>query len=46
MSVATIGALGDRSLWYLSRGTGAVSLVLLTVTLVLGIVDVRRWSAP
>ena len=45
MSAATIGALGDRSLWYLSRGTGAVSLVLLTVTLVLGIVDVRRWSS-
>jgi sulfoxide reductase heme-binding subunit YedZ len=45
VSVATIGALGDRSLWYLSRGTGAVSLVLLTVTLVLGIVDVRRWSS-
>ena len=46
MSAATIGALGDRSLWYLSRGTGAVSLVLLTAALVLGIVDVRRWSSP
>jgi hypothetical protein len=45
VSEATIGALGDHSLWYLSRGTGAVSLVLLTVTLVLGIVDVRRWSS-
>jgi sulfoxide reductase heme-binding subunit YedZ len=45
VSAATIAALSDRSLWYLSRGTGAVSLVLLTLALVLGIVDVRRWSS-
>jgi predicted ferric reductase len=30
--------------WYLTRGTGAATLVLLTLTLVLGIVDVRRWA--
>jgi methionine sulfoxide reductase heme-binding subunit len=30
--------------WYLTRGTGAASLVLLTLTLVLGIVNVRRWA--
>jgi predicted ferric reductase len=30
--------------WYLARGTGAASLVLLTLTLVLGIVNVRRWA--
>ncbi|MEA2422927.1 MAG: methionine sulfoxide reductase heme-binding subunit, partial [Thermoleophilaceae bacterium] len=34
-----------RALWYLTRGTGAVSLVLLTLSVVLGVVDVRRWSA-
>lgn len=33
------------ALWYFTRGTGAVSLVLLTLSLVLGVVDVRRWSA-
>lgn len=33
------------ALWYFTRGTGAVSLVLLTLALTLGIVDVRRWSA-
>lgn len=31
------------ALWVLTRATGAVSLVLLTATLVLGIVDVTRW---
>lgn len=30
--------------WYLTRGTGAATLVLLTLTLVLGIVNVRRWA--
>jgi methionine sulfoxide reductase heme-binding subunit len=40
------GALDGRALWYLSRGTGAVSLVLLTAAVVLGIVDLRRWSTP
>jgi predicted ferric reductase len=30
--------------WYLTRGTGAASLVLLSLTLVLGIVNVRRWA--
>jgi methionine sulfoxide reductase heme-binding subunit len=30
--------------WYLTRGTGAASLVLLTLTLVLGIANVRRWT--
>jgi methionine sulfoxide reductase heme-binding subunit len=30
--------------WYLTRGTGAASLVLLTLTLVLGVVNVRRWA--
>ena len=33
------------TLWYFTRGTGAVSLVLLTLSLVLGVLDVRRWSA-
>jgi hypothetical protein len=42
----TVAALDDRALWYLSRGTGAISLVLLTASVVLGIVDLRRWSSP
>lgn len=32
------------ALWYLIRATGASALVLLTLTLVMGIVNVRRWA--
>ena len=45
--MTTVAAAVDgRALWYLTRGTGAVSLVLLTLSVVLGVADVRRWSAP
>jgi Ferric reductase like transmembrane component len=33
---------GPSALWYLTRGTGTVSLVLLTISLALGIANVRR----
>jgi methionine sulfoxide reductase heme-binding subunit len=39
-----IAATGPSAYWYLTRSTGAVALVLLTLALVLGVVDVRRWS--
>ena len=39
-----IGASASRAVWYLTRGTGTVSLLLLTATTVLGIVNVVRWS--
>jgi predicted ferric reductase len=32
--------------WYLTRSTGAVSLLLLTAAVALGVVDFRRWSTP
>jgi predicted ferric reductase len=34
------------ALWYLTRATGAVALVLLTFSLVLGVANVRRFGAP
>jgi sulfoxide reductase heme-binding subunit YedZ len=34
------------ALWYFTRASGAASLVLLTATLVLGVVDVGRWTSP
>lgn len=34
------------ALWYLTRGTGAAALVLLTLTLVLGVVNVERFASP
>jgi hypothetical protein len=37
-------AAGPSALWYLTRGTGLVTLLLLTASVVLGIVQVRRWT--
>ncbi len=39
-----IAAAGPSPLWYLSRGTGVVTLLLLTASVVLGIMQVRRWA--
>lgn len=36
-------AHGPSALWYVSRGTGAVTLVLLTASVVLGIFEIRAW---
>jgi methionine sulfoxide reductase heme-binding subunit len=38
--------LGPTTYWYLTRGTGAVALVLLTVSVVLGLVGTVRFTAP
>ena len=35
---------GPSAYWYLTRGTGLVTLVLLTASVVLGIVQVQRWA--
>ncbi len=34
--------MNSTALWYLTRGTGAVTLVLLTLTVALGVLNVRR----
>lgn len=41
----TLATAGAPALWYLSRGSGAVSLILLSTAVVLGIVDERRWRS-
>jgi methionine sulfoxide reductase heme-binding subunit len=43
---ATLAASGPSLYWYLTRSTGAVALVLLTLALALGVLDVGRWSTP
>jgi sulfoxide reductase heme-binding subunit YedZ len=43
---AQIATAGPSADWYLTRSTGAVALLLLTLTIVLGVVDVKRWSSP
>ena len=35
----------SKAVWYLSRGTGLVSLLLLTVSVTLGIVTSVRWMS-
>jgi DMSO/TMAO reductase YedYZ heme-binding membrane subunit len=42
---SVVATSGPTALWYLTRGSGAVSLVLLTASVVLGVVDARRWRA-
>ena len=41
-----IAAAGPSALWYLTRGTGLVTLLLLTASVVLGVLQVLRWSPP
>ena len=42
----SLAAAGPSAYWYLTRSTGAVALLLLTVAIVLGVLDVRRLSTP
>ncbi len=45
MSPAFAATLGPSAYWYLARGTGAVALVLLTASVVLGILGSVRFAA-
>jgi sulfoxide reductase heme-binding subunit YedZ len=41
---AQFATAGPSAYWYLTRSTGAVALLLLTVAIVLGVIDVKRWN--
>ncbi|HEX6743159.1 MAG TPA: hypothetical protein VF087_03075 [Solirubrobacteraceae bacterium] len=41
--VMILAAAGPSPLWYLSRGTGAITLVLLSASVMLGITGTLRW---
>lgn len=43
--MSAIAAAGPSAYWYLTRASGAVSLLLLTLALVLGMIDVGRFSS-
>lgn len=43
MIAATNSFLASKADWYLMRGTGIVSLLLLTFVVVLGVATVKRW---
>ncbi len=38
--------MNDKVLWYTTRGSGAVALVLLTAVISLGILSAIRWQRP
>jgi predicted ferric reductase len=40
-----VAATAPKALWYLTRGTGVVTLLLLTTSVVLGIATSMRWSS-
>ena len=46
MSLSLAATLSPSAYWSLARGTGAVALVLLTASVVLGIVGSVRFTAP
>ena len=45
MALAAIGS-SSTAYWYLTRASGVVSLVLLTLVVALGVADVARFSSP
>jgi sulfoxide reductase heme-binding subunit YedZ len=44
--VLIVAATSGKALWYLTRGTGLVAMLLLTAGLVLGITEAVRWAGP
>jgi DMSO/TMAO reductase YedYZ heme-binding membrane subunit len=45
MTATLLAASGSKTLWYLTRGSGAVTLALLTVSMCLGIAGTLRWRS-
>lgn len=45
-AIPLAAASGSQLDWYLTRATGSVALLLLTLALALGVADVRRFSTP
>src|ERR1700761_6219679 len=41
-----LAAAGGKALWYLTRGTGLMALLLLTASVALGIVETNEWRSP
>jgi predicted ferric reductase len=42
----SLASAGPSTYWYLTRSTGAVSLILLTLSVALGVAGAVRWSSP
>jgi predicted ferric reductase len=46
MSPSLAVTVGPSAYWYLTRATGTTALILLTLSVVLGVVDVERYTTP
>jgi sulfoxide reductase heme-binding subunit YedZ len=44
--MSPLSAAGPSVYWYMTRSTGAVALLLLTLAIAFGILDVQRYSTP
>jgi len=44
MSLVLAASNNGKELWYLTRGTGAVALLLLTASVLLGVANTTRWK--
>jgi methionine sulfoxide reductase heme-binding subunit len=44
--VPLLALANSQTLWYLTRGTGVVALLLLTASVLLGILETSGWSRP
>lgn len=44
MSLPLAATVGPSAYWYLTRSTGTMALILLTLSVVLGVIDVERYS--
>lgn len=46
MNPSILAVAGPSPLWYLTRGTGLVALLLLTASVALGVASTGHWAAP
>lgn len=46
MSPPLASTVGPSAYWYLTRSTGTTALILLTLSVILGVVDVQRYATP
>ena len=46
IAAASSGTSSSKALWYLTRGTGLVAMILLSASVVLGVLEINRWATP
>ena len=44
MNLAAAALIPNKTLWYVARGTGFVAVIMLTVSVLLGVLTTMRWS--